>query len=313
MPSNCTESVRVATATAADAERALAQHSQFGARWPALEDPLRDKVLALRDDPAALLARGVKLAEAGDVAGAISAHESALRANPSLIQAHANLISLYGRAGNFVKAEEEYRTVVALGGDLSEAHYDYGVLLSLQDKWDLAVDAYGKANLATGRATRADDLFRMYSMTKPITSVALLMLYEEGKFQLTDPLSLYFPAFADVRVYAGTGPAGGMLLGAPRRAITVQDVFRHTAGLTYGLFGATPVDKMYQDVDVLATDLSGLMQKLPKLPLAPWVLQSNWSCTVPTQSTSCSRMRRHAKVRLLVSCRLSRPSNQVPL
>ena len=89
--------------------------------------------------------RGVKLAEAGDVAGAISAHESALRANPSLVQAHANLITLYGRAGNFVKAEEEYRTVVALGGDLSEAHYDYGVLLGLQEKWDLAADAYRKA------------------------------------------------------------------------------------------------------------------------------------------------------------------------
>ncbi len=65
--------------------------------------------------------------------------------NPSLVQAHANLISLYGRAGNFVKAEEDYRTVVALGGDLSEAHYDYGVLLGLQEKWDLAADAYGKA------------------------------------------------------------------------------------------------------------------------------------------------------------------------
>ena len=129
------------------------------------------------------------------------------------------------------------------------------------------VDAYGKANLTSGRATRADDLFRMYSMTKPITSAALLVLYEEGKFQLTDPLSLYFPAFVDVKVYAGTGPQGGMLLDAPRRPITVQDVFRHTAGLTYGLFGATPVDKMYQDVDVLATDLNGLMEKLPKLPL----------------------------------------------
>ena len=74
------------------------------------------------------------------------------------------------------------------------------------------VDAYGKADLASGRPTRADDIFRMYSMTKPITSVALLMLYEEGKFQLTDPLSRYFPAFADVKVYAGSTPQGGMLL-----------------------------------------------------------------------------------------------------
>ena len=102
------------------------------------------------------------------------------------------------------------------------------------------VDAYGKADLASGRATRADDIFRMYSMTKPITSVALLMLYEEGKFQLTDPLSKFFPAFADVKVLTGTTPAGGMLLDSPRRPITIQDVFRHTAGFTYGFFGGSP-------------------------------------------------------------------------
>ena len=61
------------------------------------------------------------------------------------------------------------------------------------------LDAYGKADLASGRATRADDIFRMESTTKPITSVALLMLFEEGKFHGTDPLSKFFPAFADVK------------------------------------------------------------------------------------------------------------------
>jgi CubicO group peptidase (beta-lactamase class C family) len=128
------------------------------------------------------------------------------------------------------------------------------------------VDAYGKADLATGRPTRADDIFRMYSMTKPITSVALLMLYEEGRFQLTDPLSKFFPAFADVKVHAGTGPQGGMLLDSLRRPITIQDVFRHTAGFSYG-FGTGPVDKAYQDADVFAKDLDDLMDKVAKQPL----------------------------------------------
>src|SRR5262245_32368387 len=128
------------------------------------------------------------------------------------------------------------------------------------------VDAYGKADLATGRPTRADDIFRMYSMTKPITSAALLMLFEEGKFQLTDPLSRYFPAVADMKVYAGSTPQGGMLLDSPKRQITVQDVFRHSAGFSYG-FGSTPVDKAYADADLFATDLTGLMEKLGKLPL----------------------------------------------
>jgi CubicO group peptidase (beta-lactamase class C family) len=128
------------------------------------------------------------------------------------------------------------------------------------------LDAYGKADLATGRPIRTDDIFRMYSMTKPITSVALLMLYEEGKFQLTDPLSRHFPAFADVRVYAGTGPQGNMLLDSPRRPITIQDVFRHTAGFSYG-FGTSPIDKAYQDANVFAKDLTDLMDKVSKQPL----------------------------------------------
>ena len=129
------------------------------------------------------------------------------------------------------------------------------------------LDAYGKADLASGRPTRADDIFRMYSMTKPITSVALLMLYEEGRFQLTDPLSKFFPAFADVKVLAGMSPTGAMLLDSPRRPIAIQDVFRHTAGFTYGFFGGSPVDKMYQEADVFGSDLNALMTKLPKLPL----------------------------------------------
>jgi tetratricopeptide (TPR) repeat protein len=128
-----------------DAQRALAQHAQFGARWPALDDPVRDGVTALRDDAAANLRRGVTLAEAGDVPGAIARHEAALARDPSLAQAHVNLISLYGRAGQLSKAEEHYRAAVALGGDLSGAHYDYGVVLGLQEKWDLAAEAYRKA------------------------------------------------------------------------------------------------------------------------------------------------------------------------
>ena len=130
---------------AEDAQRELAKHSQYGARWPALDDPVRDTVAAVRDDASATLRRGIRLAETGQVAEAIAAHEAALAQDPSLAQAHANLIGLYGQTANWAKAEEHYRAVIALGGDLSEAHYDYGVLLGLQEKWDLAADAYRKA------------------------------------------------------------------------------------------------------------------------------------------------------------------------
>ena len=86
-----------------------------------------------------------------------------------------------------------------------------------------------------------DTIVRIYSMTKPITTVAAMMLNEEGKFQLDDPVSKYIPELKGLRVYAGPGdktePA--------RREITIRDLMRHTSGFTYGLFGDSAVDKMY--------------------------------------------------------------------
>jgi tetratricopeptide (TPR) repeat protein len=128
-----------------EAARALARHAQHGARWPVLEDKVAASVAELRDDPRATLQRGVKLAEQNDLGGAIAAHEAALARDPSLAQAHLNLISLYGRTQNWAKAEEHYRAALALGGDVGDAHYDYGVLLGLQGNFDGAAEAYRKA------------------------------------------------------------------------------------------------------------------------------------------------------------------------
>jgi tetratricopeptide (TPR) repeat protein len=127
------------------AEAALAKHAQYGARWPAIPDPIAESVTRLREDPAALLQRGVKQGDAGDVEAAIASHEAALAQNPSFAQAHANLISLYGRVHNWRKAEEHYRAVVDLAVNVADAHYDYGVLLGMQERWDAAADAYRKA------------------------------------------------------------------------------------------------------------------------------------------------------------------------
>jgi CubicO group peptidase (beta-lactamase class C family) len=106
--------------------------------------------------------------------------------------------------------------------------------------------AYGEADLATRTPMRVNDYFRLYSMTKPVTAVALLTLYERGKFQLTDPLEKYIPAFAHVKVYDGFDADGGMILVAPKRPITIEDLLRHTAGFTYGYFGNTAIDKAYR-------------------------------------------------------------------
>jgi len=128
-----------------DAKTALDRHAQYGARWPAIPDPIADTVAALRADPAALLKRGVARADASDLDAAITAHEAALAIDPSFAQAHANLISLYGRAGRFDKAQAHYNAVVELGENVADAHYDYGVLLGMQERFDEAEQAYRKA------------------------------------------------------------------------------------------------------------------------------------------------------------------------
>lgn len=128
-----------------EARAELEAHAKHGAKWPAIPDPALASVTGIREDAGALLQRGVKLANDGHIDEAIAAHEAALAANPSLTQAHANLISLYGRKGDFAKAQEHYRAVVESGVDLADAHYDYGVLLAMQQKWDEAAEAYRRA------------------------------------------------------------------------------------------------------------------------------------------------------------------------
>jgi CubicO group peptidase (beta-lactamase class C family) len=111
-------------------------------------------------------------------------------------------------------------------------------------------------------------------MTKPITSVALLSLYEQGKFQLTDPLEQYLPAFGDVRVFGGLDAQGQMILEKAKRPITVQDLFRHTAGFAYGgYFDATPVDKAYQTAGIVYAQLDSLSDLVTKLARQPLLYQ----------------------------------------
>jgi tetratricopeptide (TPR) repeat protein len=127
-----------------DAVRALEQHARHGARWPAIEDPVLAAVAQVRDDPRALVRRGVTLSEVGDLDGAIKAHEAGLAADPSMVDAHANLVNLYGRARNWPKVEEHYRAAVAAHAE-ADVHYDYGVLQGLQERWEPAEEAYRRA------------------------------------------------------------------------------------------------------------------------------------------------------------------------
>ncbi|MFB6247038.1 MAG: serine hydrolase domain-containing protein [Salinibacter sp.] len=128
--------------------------------------------------------------------------------------------------------------------------------------------AYGERDRRTGAPMTPNTLFRIYSMTKPITTVAALMLYEEGHFQLDDPVAEYLSAFEGVQVYDTTA-TGAPTRVPPRRPMTIQDLMRHTSGLTYGVFGDTPVDSMYRAADLLGGDrtLAATVDTLATLPL----------------------------------------------
>jgi CubicO group peptidase (beta-lactamase class C family) len=129
-------------------------------------------------------------------------------------------------------------------------------------------DAYGLADIAAKRPMTADSYFYLYSMTKPVTSVALLILYEEGKFQLDDPLADYLPEMADLKLYVGEGDDGKMMLKEPARQPTIHDVFRHTAGFLYGGGGDRGIDRAYAEADLMNGTLAELGRKLGRIPLA---------------------------------------------
>ena len=103
----------------------------------------------------------------------------------------------------------------------------------------------GQRDLEAGLPVEADTRFRIYSMTKPITSVAAMMLYEEGAFALKDPVSRYIPSFADVAVYHG-GPASDPVTIPATQPVRLWHLLTHTAGLTYGFHYAHPVDAAYR-------------------------------------------------------------------
>ncbi len=118
-----------------------------------------------------------------------------------------------------------------------------------------------------GPSMTEDAIFRIYSMTKPIVSVGAMMLVEEGRLLITDPVSKYIPAFANLKV----GIVNGYKLDlAPlKRAITVQDLMRHTSGLTYGFTGASPVQKLIKTANVVNANrsLAENVEAMAGLPL----------------------------------------------
>ncbi len=129
---------------------------------------------------------------------------------------------------------------------------------------------YGMRDMATGAPMTRDTIFRDYSMTKPVTGVAMMILYEEGKWLPSDPISKYIPEFAHLKVFNGFDANGRMLLADPDHAPTMHELMTHTAGFTYGN-ADTPVDKMIHDMNL--NDAKSLQDRIDLLANAPLLYQ----------------------------------------
>ena len=150
------------------------------------------------------------------------------------------------------------------------------LVLIARDERIVHLSTYGRRDVEADLPVELDTRWRIYSMTKPITSVAAMSLYEEGAFELKDPVSRFLPAFADVRVH-GAGPAA--------EPVRIWHLLTHTSGLTYGFHRAHPVDELYReagfDLQSPAMDLATACDTWAALPLL-FEPGSEWNYGVST-------------------------------
>ena len=161
----------------------------------------------------------------------------------------------------------------ALKADVAANKIPGAVLLIARRGKVAYFESVGKLDAASNVPMGKDSIFRIYSMSKPITTVAAMMLVEDGKLKLDDPIALYLPEFTKMAVGVEKPDASGQpsLEAVPaRRPITVQDLMRHTSGITYGFFGPGLVKKAYNDANIGADDPDNAQfsQRIAKLPLA---------------------------------------------
>lgn len=141
--------------------------------------------------------------------------------------------------------------------------------------WFLAKDgkvatfeAAGYASIEDQRPMSRDTLFRIYSMTKPVTGVALMILHEQGLWDFDDPVSKFIPEFVDLKVMVSNGESGEYAMQALTRQPTMRELLNHSAGFGYGLSGDDPVNSAFRDMAVLSSaDLDEMISKIAQIPL----------------------------------------------
>jgi len=175
-------------------------------------------------------------------------------------------------AGSFSREGLE-RVGDYIRNEIATGNIPGAILLIQQHGKPVYFESFGVRDIATKLSMSADTIFRLYSMSKPITSVAAMMLIEDGKLRLDDPVSKYIPAFAATKVgVEERGDDGTLtLVEEPlERPITIKDLLRHTSGLTYGYYGGNAVRTLYADADLFKGNLDNaeFAARLAKLPLA---------------------------------------------
>lgn len=129
-------------------------------------------------------------------------------------------------------------------------------------------DSAGIARIDDNAPMTKDSLFRIYSMTKPVTGVALMMLHEEGLWEFDDPVSKHVPEFADIKLLVSYDDDGNVELTEPSRQPTMRELLNHSAGFGYGLGGQDPVNRAFRETQVLASaDLEQLIERTAEIPL----------------------------------------------
>ena len=129
-------------------------------------------------------------------------------------------------------------------------------------------DAYGKQSIATGAPMTRDTIFRMYSQTKPLTAAAMMVLFEQGKWKLDEPVTDFIPEFAKLKVMTGLDGNGQPIVEDPKHPPTMRELMTHSAGFGYGLRSDDYVDKQFQTQGVLRSNgLQAMVDKIATIPL----------------------------------------------
>jgi CubicO group peptidase (beta-lactamase class C family) len=168
-----------------------------------------------------------------------------------------------------VSSERLKRLDAGMQGLVTDGRLAGAVTLLTRHGKTVHVGVHGVKDIRSGAAMSRDAIFRIYSMTKPVTGVAMLMLYEEGKWRLEDPVSRFIPEFAKLKVWVGENPDGTPKLEDARRPMTMRELMTHSGGLAYGLVGGHAVDKLYLKAGVLdpRQPLQTLVDTIAGLPL----------------------------------------------